>query len=565
MDQGDDRDDTHCLSVCNEELYLFYERHGLDFEQVNMTLYRGFLLPLMEQQDDCLKTTTTDDKEKEEVWRQWFQQVSGHLQQLKDTMSGRLDTLERSWERDKVGWEQALSQRLVEHHRYVVEQTQLYLKSAAVDQVRDVNGFTQTMLESSLHRLESSMRTLLPQQETKVAQVIQESVATVFKQQQQQQQQQQQGGNSTTTTPLEELVAMSDKLTQLLDARLKDQFVHLSQQNAQIVAQCNANAQQDERHRVGLASLEHKFQTQTQQWNQQMGDLAEITKRFQNSSTKGAMSEHMLHGLLTSRYPDASIEHVGQKVSSSGDILFRRPNQCQILIENKAHDGSRNVSTDDVVKFERDCKKQQCCGLLVAQHAGIALKEQFHIDIFPETGSVLLYLRKAQYDMDVIGLAIDALERVHAQLQRLAQDSRDTVVLPVSVLERLRGDFREFHDGKKELMKKFKEQYDHNVKMVTSWSFPQLDSYLSSSASSAATSATASTSAIATTSTAKDKCVHCRKSFKDLALHLSKCPRYQEDGVPIAPVAPVDPSPLKRYFSPHSPKRQRRCSEEQEA
>jgi hypothetical protein len=304
--------------------------------------------------------------------------------------------------------------------------------------------------------------------------------------------------------------------------------------------------------------LEHKFQTQTQQWNQQMGDLAEITKRFQNSSTKGAMSEHMLHGLLTSRYPDASIEHVGQKVSSSGDILFRRPNQCQILIENKAHDGSRNVSTEDVVKFERDCKKQQCCGLLVAQHAGIALKEQFHIDIFPETGSVLLYLRKAQYDMDVIGLAIDALERVHAQLQRLAQDSRDTVVLPVSVLERLRGDFREFHDGKKELMKKFKEQYDHNVKMVTSWSFPQLDSYLSSSAATAATAATASTSAIATTtSAAKDKCVHCRKSFKDLALHLSKCPRYQEDG--------VDPSPLKRYFSPHSPKRQRRCSEEQEA
>jgi hypothetical protein len=294
--------------------------------------------------------------------------------------------------------------------------------------------------------------------------------------------------------------------------------------------------------------LEHKFQTQTQQWNQQMGDLAEITKRFQNSSTKGAMSEHMLHGLLTARYPDASIEHVGQKVSSSGDILFRRPNQCQILIENKAHDGSRNVSTEDVVKFERDCKKQQCCGLLVAQHAGIALKEQFHIDIFPETGSVLLYLRKAQYDMDVIGLAIDALERVHAQLQRLAQDSRDTVVLPVSVLERLRGDFREFHDGKKELMKKFKEQYDHNVKMVTSWSFPQLDSYLSSSAATAAT---------ASTSTAKDKCVHCRKSFKDMALHLSKCPRNQEDG--------VDPSPLKRYFSPHSPKRQRRCSEEQEA
>ena len=111
----------------------------------------------------------------------------------------------------------------------------------------------------------------------------------------------------------------------------------------------------------------------------------EILKKLGNSSHKGIISENFLVNVITPIYPCAEIKHVGQTEKESGDIILIRESKPTILIDNKNYE-SQNPSTEEVNKFIRDVKKHKCCGLFISQHTGVALKENWEINV--EDGKV---------------------------------------------------------------------------------------------------------------------------------------------------------------------------------
>jgi hypothetical protein len=61
--------------------------------------------------------------------------------------------------------------------------------------------------------------------------------------------------------------------------------------------------------------------------------VTEIVKKFDNASSKGNMSEHITYNILVSLFPCAQIDHVGNEIKESGDIIFQRTGKPKILIE----------------------------------------------------------------------------------------------------------------------------------------------------------------------------------------------------------------------------------------
>ena len=141
--------------------------------------------------------------------------------------------------------------------------------------------------------------------------------------------------------------------------------------------------------------------TNSNQSSQQQlqSNISEILKKFENGSTKGNMSENILYNILLSLFPCATIDHVGNELKETGDIVLIRNNKPKILIENKDHE-SKNVTKQEVDKFIRDCEIQKCSGVMFAQHRGICNKEHFELQI--HNGSVLLYVHEVKFDKNII-------------------------------------------------------------------------------------------------------------------------------------------------------------------
>jgi len=132
-----------------------------------------------------------------------------------------------------------------------------------------------------------------------------------------------------------------------------------------------------------------------------------FTNQFENSSKKGGMSENKLQSILTNIFPHCYIEDTS-KLTSAGDFIIHHDTIGNILIENKCY--SQNVRREEVEKFLRDVKHQNCHGVLISQHTGIVNKPNFHIETY--NGFVNVYIHNMNYDPQLINNAFQVIEAV---------------------------------------------------------------------------------------------------------------------------------------------------------
>ena len=91
------------------------------------------------------------------------------------------------------------------------------------------------------------------------------------------------------------------------------------------------------------------------------------------------------------------VERVGTSPETM-DLLLRSGDETKpiVLLDIKRHI-CNNVTTKDVAKFRRDMVSQESHGIMVATHKGIALKNDWQVDI-DNNGKIALYLTRVNYD-----------------------------------------------------------------------------------------------------------------------------------------------------------------------
>lgn len=205
-------------------------------------------------------------------------------------------------------------------------------------------------------------------------------------------------------------------------------------------------------------------------------NVIEMLKKFEKGSTKGNISEHITYNILLSMFPCAQIDHVGNEQKETGDIILVRNNKPKILIENKDHI-STNVPKLEVEKFIRDCEIQNCCGIMLAQHRGIANKQNFELQL--NNGNVLLYIHEVNFDKDKIKMAIEIVEQFKSKIDETFDNEEDCIIDKDSLNE-INREFTNYVNQKNNMIKLLRDFGDKMNFSINELKLPTLEKYLSS-------------------------------------------------------------------------------------
>lgn len=251
---------------------------------------------------------------------------------------------------------------------------------------------------------------------------------------------------------------------QSLDQRLKqaqEPVLHyLKTNHEQLKGQCD--------HIRDTATLSQTGQTKMYE------ELHDFLHKFRTSSSlKGQYSENMLEALLNKLYPMGSILNTSN-VKASGDFIMRRQGCDTLLIENKNYEA--NVSNEEVKKFLRDIREQNCNGLFLSQHSGIVNKSNFFIEI--HDGHVLVYLHHVEHDIEKIKTAIDIIDHLSHKIKDFYVNEKKGFTIEKEVLDTINAEFQVFLSHKDALVTTVRDFQRKLVAQIEELKMPELQMYL---------------------------------------------------------------------------------------
>jgi len=202
-------------------------------------------------------------------------------------------------------------------------------------------------------------------------------------------------------------------------------------------------------------------------------ELGQYLTKFNNSSLKGGVSERQLEDVVTKMYPTAEIVNTSIQ-SGSGDLVLKRQNKVDILLENKCY--SRNLNNQEVDKFVKDANSLRMHGIFLSQTSGIVSKENFQIDI--HNNLVLVYLHNVQYDADKIKSAIDIIDSLSSKLD-IVHGEHDDNSISSEILESINYEFQSFLSKKDNIVASTKESQRKLISQLEELTLISLEKYLS--------------------------------------------------------------------------------------
>ena len=202
-------------------------------------------------------------------------------------------------------------------------------------------------------------------------------------------------------------------------------------------------------------------------------ELGQYLAKFNNSSLKGGVSERQLEDVVTKMYPTAEIVNTSIQ-SGSGDLVLKRQNKVEILLENKCY--SRNLNNQELDKFVKDANSLRMHGIFLSQTSGIVSKDNFQIDI--HNNLVLVYLHNVQYDADKIKSAIDIIDSLSSKLDIVRGDHDDNSISS-EILESINYEFQSFLSKKDNIIASTRENQRKLVSQLEELVLMSLEKYLS--------------------------------------------------------------------------------------
>jgi hypothetical protein len=202
-------------------------------------------------------------------------------------------------------------------------------------------------------------------------------------------------------------------------------------------------------------------------------ELGQYLAKFNNSSLKGGVSERQLEDVVAKMYPTADIVDTSTQ-SGSGDLVLKRPNKVEILLENKLY--GRNLGQSETDKFVRDANSLRMHGIFISQTSGIVSKDNFQIDI--HNGLVLIYLHNVQYDADKIRSAIEIIDSLSSKLN-VVDGEHDSNSISSEILESMNYEFQSFLSKKENIIASTKENQRKLISQLEELTLMSLEKYLS--------------------------------------------------------------------------------------
>lgn len=448
---------SYVLCVDNQALYEFYQQHDLHFETMNV-LFMNILSKILKTTDTSLNQNVTT-------------MLMSKMQQMDHKMSTLQDSLSKSYQDLNI----MLNLKAMESSKEYNAELKSLLALNNQEQLEPLlQKCNHDMLQMTLDKIKASFPfpSLLsvgvgggdPQDGSAMAptseleKLFSSSIAQ---------------HSATMLSETQKLLSSASIDKQCMEDFRTNLAVKLTENQATLSTMIHSSE-----YRLEQKISELREATSTNLSSQQtlQKNVSDILKKFENSSIKGNLSENIVTQLLVALFPSADIQHVGNEQKETGDILLMRTNKPLILIENKEHE-SRNVGRPEVEKFIRDCNQQNCCGIMMAQHKGIANKENFEIQF--DNNNVLLYLHNVHFDPEIIKLAVEIVESLKEKIDEM-QKTDDTIFISKEVLAEINKDYQLYFQQKQTLLKLLKDSNDKLMATVQEMKMPGLERYLQS-------------------------------------------------------------------------------------
>ena len=234
----------------------------------------------------------------------------------------------------------------------------------------------------------------------------------------------------------------------------------------------------EERTSQGIQKVKDEFTQQQIIQEKLSNELNDFLNKYKNNSTiKGGVSENELYFMLQSIMPCDEIVRVSTETASC-DFKVNRKNKDKptILFENK--DYNKNVTTDEVKKFERDLQLQKYHGIFISQKTPITFKDSFQIDII--NGLIHIYIPNANYDTDKLKVAIDIIDSLSSKLVVINNNNNDDGDFSINKkdIEELTDEFRNFAMQKLSIIETVKLMSKQLLDKLEDMQLPKIKSLL---------------------------------------------------------------------------------------
>ena len=462
------------LTIDNKEVFDFYEKHSLNFEEMNILFY-NILRNII---------TSTDKSFNQTMAVKLFENLTA--------LNHKVNSIENSVNNHQKDISSLLNNKFNDYRKECMEDLKLILNSNNVEHITPLIRETNANL---IDKTTLIINELLPKNQ----ELLSKDIDSNFKLLQ-----------STILNETNKFLSSSlDKRT--IEDFLNNINLNMSQAHNTLTTLISSSETRIE-NKLGvndskMNEMRTIFSDNNHSQKQLQNSVTEMMKKFEKGIGKGTISENITYNILYSLFPCAQIEYVGD-IKEMGDILFMRKGMPKILIENKDHI-SCNVPKKDIDKFIRDCGIQNCCGIMFAQNSGIVNKDNYEISI--DNGNVLLYVNNVNFEVDKIKTAIDIVEQFKINLDKINIKNDNKYVIEHDILEEINKEFNNYTQQKHSLLKLMRDCNDKMCLSVNELNMPCIEKFLSNN--------------FATSSSQGEKiCKYCEKYIpKSMSSHYRYC------------------------------------------
>ena len=219
--------------------------------------------------------------------------------------------------------------------------------------------------------------------------------------------------------------------------------------------------------------IEHVLNSNNTNMDKQMiltENISTLIKKMENSSIKGAISEKLLYNVLLNLFANAEIDFTNQE-AHHGDIILKRKNKFDILFENKEY--NYNVPKREIDKFIDDINLNNCCGVMISQKSGIALKDNFEIEI--HKGHVVIYLHNVNYSAEIIKTAINIIDHLQGLV---VSDTTSAINIDKEMLDSINIEYKNHAIKKIEHIESIKNMSSKLIKQAEELKYPSIEALI---------------------------------------------------------------------------------------
>jgi len=202
-----------------------------------------------------------------------------------------------------------------------------------------------------------------------------------------------------------------------------------------------------------------------------MDKVEEYFEGQNNSNKKGKQGENRLEPILMNILSNANIINTSG-IEESGDFIIERVDKSPILIDTK--DYKTTVPKDEVDKIIRDIDKKKCNGILISQNSGIALKNDYEINI--HNNFIIVFLHNVEYDENKISIAINIIDSLFPIVQQQANMEYESI--SCEQLNLNNKEFQSIISQKKKIIKTLQENTHNIINDISKIDIPTLSSIL---------------------------------------------------------------------------------------